>query len=309
MIRSLLFSPVFFYGQIVFVLVVALLLGAYVAGRGAGRPASGGSPRRLQPFLESQRARAIALGWSPRSWLWLRVGSAVAGLVVGAVIGTPVVIVGCTAVGVFAVPFLLGPLTDKRRLQMERALVDQVRGIMDLIRTSNQTLDEALTDAGVNPLPPLRRVLEPLADTHESIRDRLIEVDRRALSPIANRVCADLLLSLDTSPEAFVAEAAEVLVPQYEADLSLQERNHAIAQGSRQAGYIVAGLMAFMFVVVMHVENFRAVYSRPLGQVVLIVIAGMVMVIFWVIGQLTPRSHWVRWNLVEIKSQLERRYA
>jgi hypothetical protein len=219
------------------------------------------------------------------------------------------VIVGCALVGVFAVPFLLGPFSDRRRLQMERALVDQARAIVDLIRTSNQTLDEALTDAGANPLPILRRVMTPLADTQQSIRVRLIEVDRRALSPIANRICADLLLSLDTSPEAFVIEATEVLIPQYESDLTLQERNHAIAQGSRQAGYIVAGLMGFMFVVVMHVDNFRAAYSRPIGQAVLVVVAGLVMVIFWVIGQLTPRVQWVRWNLGEIKTQLERRYA
>lgn len=305
--RELLFSPIFFYGQILFVLALALLLGA-LATRTGGRRARGGRAR-LAPLLEREEARAVALGWSLRTWLWVRVGSAATGLVVGLVIGTPVVIAGCALVGVFAVPFLLGPLSDRRRLQMERALVDQARAIVDLIRTSNQTLDEALTDAGANPLPALRRIAAPLADTQQSIRDRLIEVDRRALSPIANRICADLLLSLDTSPEAFVVEATEVLIPQYESDLTLQERNHAIAQGSRQAGYIVAGLMAFMFIVVMHVDNFREAYSRPLGQVVLVVIAGLVMTIFWVIGQLTPRAQWVRWNLGEIKTQLERRYA
>lgn len=308
--RTLLFSPVVFYGQILFVLVLALLLGALVIGRGERRARPATARRsRLTPFLERQEARAVTLGWTLRSWLWLRAGSIVAGLIVGLVIGTPVVIVGCAVAGLVAVPFLLGPYTDKRRLQMERALVDQTRAIVDLIRTSNQTLDEALTDAGSNPLPILRHVVHPLADTHRSIRDRLIEVDRRALSPIANRICADLLLSLDTSPEAFVIEATEVLIPQYEADLTIQERNHAIAQGSRQAGYIVAGLMAFMFVVVMHVDNFRAAYSRPLGQLVLVVVAGLVMLIFWIIGQLTPRVRWVRWNLSEIKTQLERRYA
>ena len=307
MTRSILFSPLFFYGQVVFVLVVALAVGVVVAGGGGRRrPASRG---RLRPLLEGQRGRAVALGWSLRAWMALRVGSALAGLIAGLVIGTPVVILGCIAVGVFAVPFVLGPFTDRRRLQMERALVDQVRSIVELVRMSNQTLDEALTDAGANPVPLLRQIMEPLGDTHQSIRDRLIEVDRRAVSPIANRVCADLLLSLDTSPEAFVTEASEVLVPQYEADLSLQERNHAIAQGSRQAGYIVACLMGLMFLVVMRVDNFRTAYSRPLGQVVLVVIAALVMQIFWVIGLLTPRSRWVRWNLLEIKTQLERRYA
>ena len=306
---ALLFSPIVFYGQIVLVLVLALLYGALVAGRtGPGRRPVRERPR-LTRMLERQESRAVTLGLSLRAWLWIRAISVVAGLITGLVIGTPVVIVGCVAAGIFAVPFLLGPFTDRRRLQMERALVDQVRAIVDLIRTSNQTLDEALTDAGANPQPILRAVLRPLADTEQSIRDRLIEVDRRALSPIANRMCADLLLSLDTSADAFVAEATEVLIPQYEADLTIQERNHAIAQGSRQAGYIVAGLMTLMFVVVMHVDNFRAAYSRPLGQVILVVVAGMVMLIFWVIGQLTPRARWVRWNLLEIKTQLERRYA
>jgi Flp pilus assembly protein TadB len=307
MTRAILFSPVVFYGQLVLVLVLALGVGVLVAGGGPSRPPV--SRSRLQPFLEMQRGRAVALGWSLRGWMSLRVGSALAGLVVGLVIGTPVVILGCVAVGVLAVPFVLGPLTDRRRLQMERALVDQVRAIVELVRMSNQTLDEALTDAGANPVPLLRPILEPLADTHRSIRDRLIEVDRRAVSPIANRISADLLLSLDTSPEAFVTEATEVLIPQYDADLALQERNHAIAQGSRQAGYIVACLMGLMFLVVMRVDNFRSAYSRPLGQVVLVFVAALVMLIFWVIGMLTPRSQWVRWNLAEIRTQLERRYA
>jgi len=309
MLRNLLFSPVFFYGQILFVLVLAMLMGALVVNRGERRPQAQRRPSRLAPLLERQEARAVTLGWTLKGWLWLRAGSAAVGLLVGLIIGTPVVVIGCAVVGIFAVPFVLGPYTDKRRLQMERALVDQTRAIVDLIRTSNQTLDEALTDSGANPAPILRHVVRPLADTQRSIRDRLIEVDRRALSPIANRVCADLLLSLDTSPEAFVIEATEVLIPQYEADLTIQERNHAIAQGSRQAGYIVAGLMAFMFIVVMHVDNFRAAYSRPLGQVVLVIVAALVMLIFWIIGQLTPRAQWVRWNLTEIKTQLERRYA
>jgi len=305
--RTLLFSPIVFYGQILLVLALALLLGTLLTRSGRRRLRSGPSP--LAPLLEREEVRAVALGLSLKTWLWVRGVSAATGLVVGIVIGTPVVIVGCALVGVFAVPFVLGPFSDRRRLQMERALVDQTRAIVDLIRTSNQTLDEALTDAGANPLPILRRVMAPLADTHQSIRARLIEVDRRALSPISNRICADLLLSLDTSPEAFVIEATEVLIPQYEADLTLQDRNHAIAQGSRQAGYIVAGLMGFMFIVVMHVDNFRAVYSRPLGQLVLVVVAALVMLIFWVIGQLTPRTHLVRWNLGEIRAQLERRYA
>lgn len=309
MSQPFLFSPVLFYGQVVLVLVVALLLAVHLTGSGVRRPADLVPAAWVQRILEGQRARAVTLGWSLRGWMALRAGSATAGLLVGALIGTPVVLAGCTAVGLLAVPFVLGPLTDRRRLLLERALIDQMRAIVELVRMSNHTLDEALTDAGANPSPLLRRILQPLADRNRSIRDRLIEVDRRAVSPTANRMCADLLLSLDTSPEGFVSEAAEVLIPQYEADLTLQERNHAVAQGARHAGYIVAGLMTLMFLYVMRVDNFRAAYTRPLGQIVLVLIAALVMLIFWVIGQLTPRGRWVRWNLTEIKEQLEQRYA
>lgn len=305
---ALLFSPLAFYAQVVLLLALAVLLGALVAAEGRPRTPSG-RPRGDSALARREAARALTMGLSPRAWLALRAASALGGLAVGAAVGTPVVVLGCAAAGVFAVPFVLGPVADRRRLRMERALVDQGRSLVELIRTSNQTLDEALADAGRNPPPPVRRVLQPLAETQRSIRDRLLEVDARALSPIANRLCCDLMLSLETSPEAFVAEATEVLIPQYESDLTIQERDHAIAQGARQAGYIVGGLMALMFAVVMRVDSFRAAYAAPAGQVVLVVVAALVMLIFWVIGQLTPRAGWVRWNLAEIRAQLERRYG
>jgi len=304
----LLFSPLAFYAQVVLLLALAVLLGALVAAEGRPRTPSG-RPRADTALVRREAARAVTMGMSPPAWLALRAASSLGGLAVGVAVGTPVVVLGCTAAGVFAVPFVLGPVADRRRLQMERALVDHARSLVELIRTSNQTLDEALADAGRNPPPAVRRVLQPLAETQRSIRDRLLEVDARALSPIANRLCCDLMLALETSPEAFVAEATEVLIPQYESDLTIQERDHAIAQGARQAGYIVGGLMALMFAVVMRVDSFRAAYAAPAGQVVLVVVAALVMLIFWVIGQLTPRAGWVRWNLAEIRFQLERRHG
>lgn len=305
----LLLSPLFFYGQLLLVLVVAVALGAYIASPGGGRTRGAGLRQRLQPHVERERARAVALGWTPRAWLALRLAAVAAGLLAGFLIGTPVVIIGCIVAGVLVVPFLLGPIADQRRIHVDQALVDQVRNIVDLVRSSNQTLDEALKDAGENPLPPLRRILTPLADTRASIRDRLIEVDRRAVSPIGNRMCADLLLSLDIAPEAFVAEATEVLIPQYEADLVLQERNLAIAAGARTAAYIVAGIMACVFLAVMRVDNFRDAYSTAFGQLVLVLVAALVVGVFWAISWLTPRTRSVRWDLAEIKAQMERRYA
>lgn len=303
-----LLSPVSFYGQILLALALAAALGAYVASPGNSRPT-----RRLrqwlQPYLDVQHSTAVGLGLSLRAFMTLRLAAALAGLFAGLLIGTPVVVVGCALAGLLAVPFLLGPIADQRRVRVDQALIDQLRSLIDLVKTSNQTLDEALKDAGENPIPVLRRILAPLADTSASIRDRLIEVDRRAVSPIANRLCADLLLSLDVAPEAFVQEAAEVLIPQYEADLVLQERNFAVATGARTAAYIVAAIMGVVFLAVMRVENFREAYATPAGQLVLIAVATLVAGVFWSISRLTPHQTTVKWDLEEVKAQMEKRYA
>jgi len=219
-----------------------------------------------------------------------------------------VVLAGLIA-GLAAIPFALGPIADQRKVMIDHALVDQVRQVVDLVRTSNQTLDDALADAGSGPPPLLRRILAPLAQTELSVRDRLIEVDRRAVSPIANRVCADLLLSLDVTPAAFIEGATEVLIPQYEADLLLQDRNQAVAAGTRTGAYVVGIVMGVAFLAVMRVDSFRVAYATPGGQLVLGVVEAQVMCVFWVIERLVPRGISVKWDLAEIKRQLERRYA
>src|SRR5205085_11082790 len=97
-VKALLFSPLAFYGQIVLLLALALLFGALISGR-AGTGPRRRAGRRLGPLLDRQRARAIAMGWSMRTWMSLRVGAVLAGLVAGVVVGTPVVILGGAAVG------------------------------------------------------------------------------------------------------------------------------------------------------------------------------------------------------------------
>lgn len=307
--QSVIFSPLFFFAQILLILAVAAFVGANLAGWKSRPALSPRASRRLRGYLEKERSRAIALGWSERTWWALRIGAAVAGLGAGLLVGTPVVIVGGTLGGIVLVPFLLGPIADQRKVRREHALVEQARNIVDLVRQSNQSLEEALRDSGQNPIPELRSVLAPLADTNVLVRDRLVEVDRRAASPIANRICADIMLSVDISPEAFVLQATEVLIPQYVEDLELQDKNLSIAAGARAGSYIVVLIMGVIFLAVMRVDAFREAYSTPLGQLVLILIALSVVFIIWLIGRMTPRTHSVRWSLSSLKARMESRYA
>ncbi|HKF77886.1 MAG TPA: hypothetical protein VKF59_17220, partial [Candidatus Dormibacteraeota bacterium] len=97
----LLFSPLAFYAQVVLLLALAVLLGALVAAEGRPRTPSG-RPRADTALVRREAARAVTMGMSPPAWLALRAASALGGLAVGVAVGTPVVVLGCTAAGVFA---------------------------------------------------------------------------------------------------------------------------------------------------------------------------------------------------------------
>jgi hypothetical protein len=184
-----------------------------------------------------------------------------------------------------------------------------VRTVTSLVRSSRQTLDAALTDQGQNPHPALRTVLAPLAETHRSIRARLVDVDGRALSPIANRICLDLLIALSITPEAFLDVASRVLLPQYERDLEIQRRNRAATSAARTTVYVVVGLMGVMLFVVLRNPTLRAPYGTALGQLVLLGVGGLVVAILYLIHALTPRATWVRWDVARMDALLERRYG
>src|SRR5262249_5198337 len=113
--------------------------------------------------------------------------------------------------------------------------------------------------------------LAPLAETQFSIRQRLIEVSRRVPTPIANRICLDLLIALSITPEAFLEAANQVLLPQYERDLEIQRRTRAIASGARQSAFIVTMLMLLTLTFVLANPNLRMPYQTEMGQLVLVI--------------------------------------
>lgn len=306
---TLLSSPMVLLVGVLVVLGLWALYIALASGftlRGAAR-----ARRRaeLAALLARERRQSAQLGLSERTWWAVRVAGLTGGLAAGLWLGTPATIAGGLVLGAIGVPYLLADRAEKRRLAMEQALVEMVRTVTSLVRSSRQTLDAALTDQGQNPHPALRTVLAPLAETQRSIRARLLDVDARAVSPIANRICLDLLIALSITPEAFLDVANRVLLPQYERDLELQRRNRAVASAARATVYVVVGLMGVMLFVVLRNPTLRAPYGTALGQLVLLAVAGLVVAILFLIHAMTPRTEWVRWDLARMDALLERRYG
>ena len=300
-------SPLLFFIQVL--LLMALGLVVLLAASGF----SPGSVRQrlrslLEPLLERERYVASGLGWPLRVWLTIRLGSFGVGLAVGTLIGTPVVILGLGAVGLFGVPWWLTARAAQRKLEMDRALIPFMINLINLLSQGQQTLNHALKDLAQNPDPRLSYALEPLKNA-ESVSDALVEVARRGLSPMLERVCVDLMLSLDQTPEAFIEQANKILIPQYDQDLEIQARNHAALAGGRQNGLIVVMVMALAFIVVMRVDSLRAAYASFVGQIMLIIDGILIMGILGVLGMMTPKTPWVRWDVAAVREQMRRRYA
>jgi Flp pilus assembly protein TadB len=300
-------SPLLFFVQVLLLLALGLLVMLAVAGFSA-QGAGGRLASRLEPLFDRERYVASGLGWSLKVWLTIRLGAFALGLGVGALIGTPVVVLGLGVVGLFGVPWWLTARAAQRKLEMDRALIPFMINLINLLAQGQQTLNHALKDLAQNPDPRLAYALGPLRSA-ESVSDALVDVARRGMSPMLERVCVDIMLSIDQTPEAFIEQAQKILIPQYDQDLEVQARNHAALAGGRQNGLIVIMVMALAFVVVMRVDSLRAAYAGFVGQVMLIVDGVLVIGILGVLGMMTPRTPWVRWDVAAVREQMRRRYA
>ncbi|HSR26817.1 MAG TPA: hypothetical protein VLW53_24930 [Candidatus Eisenbacteria bacterium] len=300
-------SPLLFFIQVLVLLALGLVV--IVAGSGfSPRGARRGLLERLEPVLDRERYVASGLGWSLGVWLTIRLGAFGLGVAIGTLIGTPVVILGLGVVGLFGVPWWLTARAAQRKLEMDRSLIPFMVNLVNLLSQGQQTLNHALKDLAQNPDPRLAHALEPLKAA-ESVSDALVEVGRRGMSPMLERVCVDLMLSIDQTPEAFIEQATRILIPQYDQDLEVQARNHAALAGGRQNGLIVIMVMALAFVVVMRVDSLRAAYASLVGQFMLVIDGVLVIGILALLGMMTPRTPWVRWDLGAVREQMRKRYA
>jgi hypothetical protein len=300
-------SPVLFFMQIVLLVALGLALLLFLM--------AGSDPvlrrrrfQALEPLLDRERYVAAGLGVEFRSWVALRLISIGLALAVGFLVGTPVVVAGCLGLAVFGLPWYLSARAAQRKLDMDRALVPFMINVTNLLSQGQQTLDHALRELAQNPDRRLAHALEPLRNT-DSVSAALVQVARRGGSPMLERICVDLLLSMDQTPEAFIEQAERILIPQYQQDVEIQSRNHAALAGGRQNGLIVVLIMALAFVLVMRIDTLRSAYTTVLGQVMLVVDGAMVIGILLLLSAITPKSQWVRWDVAAVVEQMRRRYS
>jgi hypothetical protein len=296
-------SPLVFAAGVVLVLALA----AAAAALALGVPVE--APRRrwqelARPHLDRQRDLAQSLGLSLRTWLLLRAACGTPGLVAGLLTGIPVLTVGGTALGLFGLPWLLAGRAARRRLDMERALAGLVAEVRDLMQQSNLALDRALREAARGPAPELRYVLEPLAGD-EAVADGLVEVARRARSPLADLVVTALLIARTHNPMALVRVIDDVIRPLLQVSVEVQEENHATVSQQRAAALVIGLIMAALFVAVMRVPAMQAFYVSAGGQLVLLGVFAMYLGLVWAIGQVARPLRWVAWDLEAVRRETE----
>jgi hypothetical protein len=300
-------SPVLFFLQVLLLTALGLTLLLFLIA-GSDPMTRRHRFRALEPLVERERYAATGLAVDFRTWILLRLVTIGLALAVGLLVGTPVVVVGCLALAVVGLPWWLTARAAQRALDMDRALVPFMINVTNLLSQGQQTLDQALKELAQNPDRRLAYAMEPLRNT-ESVTEALVQVARRGLSPMLERICVDLLLSMDQTPEAFIQQAERILIPQYEQDIEIQSRNHAAMAGGRQNGLIVILIMSLAFILVMRIDTLRTAYTTVLGQVMLVVDAAMTMGILWLLSALTPKSTWVRWDVAAVVEQMRRRYS
>jgi hypothetical protein len=295
--------PLVFAAEIVLVLALTAAAAAVLLGAGTA------SPWRLAATLVSrsldrQRDLSQALVMRLRTWLALRALCAAAGLLAGALTSSPTLTLGAGALGLFGLPWVLAGRAARRRLDMERALAGLVVEIRDLMRQSNLALDRALREAARGPMPELRHVMAPLAGD-EPVAECLVEVARRARSPLADLVVTALLIARTHNPAALVRVIDEVLRPLLEVSVDVQEQNHATVAQQRAAAVAIGAIMAVLFVAVMRVPSMQAFYLSAIGQVVLLAVIGMYLGLVWAIGQVVRPLRWTSWDIEAVRCETE----
>ncbi|MDQ6774218.1 MAG: hypothetical protein M3024_14755 [Candidatus Dormibacteraeota bacterium] len=298
--------PLVYFAEVVLVLALAALAAALWLG--AARLDPRAWRQRLgdlwRPFLERQLDTAQVVGLSPRAWLLGRLLAAGAGLVAGSLTGIWTITVGGFLLGLFALPWLLAGRAATRRLQMERALAGLALSIRNLMQHSNLALDRALREAARSPAPELGHVLRPLTG-EVPVADALVEVAKRARSPLADMLVTTVLIARTHNPAGLITVTDEVLLPLMAGAVSVQEENHATLAQQRSAAIAIGVIMCILFAAVMRVPTMREYYSTVAGQFVLILVLCAYLGLVWLIGHVTRPMPWAAWDVDAIRRESE----
>lgn len=261
--------------------------------------------RRPSRLLEHERDLAANLGWRWRSWVTVRVALVVAGIGVGLLsrIWILVLIGGLAATLGFR--FALAGRAAARRLRMERAFLGRLRDLRDRMAIGNQSLDTALQELGRNPGPELEHILAPLA-RGGSVLENIVEVGRRARSPVVEYACAVLLWTRSRSLDALIEAIDELLLPIGAAQLAVQEEASVTLTQQRAVTIAMSALMLVMFAVVVRVDSFRSFYQSLPGNLVIVVVVVLFALLVGLLGLIVRMRNWTRWDLRRLAEEQER---
>ncbi|HZV52749.1 MAG TPA: hypothetical protein VFD49_23680 [Candidatus Dormibacteraeota bacterium] len=295
--------PLIFVAQIVLVFALAAIAAALYLGP-LDRDARERWRARLRRHLERQRDLGLSLGLGLRTWLLLRALCLVAGFALGALTGVPTLAIAGGALGLLGLPWLLAGRAARRRLAMERALAGLALELRSLMQQSNLALDRALRETARAPVPELRHVLAPLAGDGP-VAPGLVEVARRARSPLADLLVTCLLIARTRDPGSLVGLIDDVLRPVLELSVEIQQENHATVAQQRAAAIAIGVIMAVMLVAVTRVPSMQAFYVSPPGQAVALAVLGMYLGLVWMIGRVARPLRWTGWDVEAIRREME----
>jgi hypothetical protein len=260
------------------------------------------SRRRKIALLEHEKDVAAALGWRWRTWIALRAGVTLAGILVGVTTQIWLLAALLGAVGFFGVRFAVAGRAARRRLGMERAFLVQLRVLRDRMAIGNQSLDSALQEIGRSPGPELAYVLEPWA-RGGSVTGNIVECGLRSRSPIVEQACAVLIWARTRSLDGLIAAIDDVLIPVGEAQLAVEEESLVTLAQQRAVTFAMSALMIVMFVSIVRVESFRAYYETVPGTVVLLLAVATFFALIALLGRIAQVTDWTRWDLLRIQDQ------
>lgn len=265
-------------------------------------PLAGPTRRRRLLLVERERDVAAALGWRWRNWIALRIGLAVAGVLVGITTQIWLLTALLGAVGFLGVRFAVAGRAARRRLRMERAFLVQLRVLRDRMAIGNQSLDSALQEIGRNPGPELGHVLGSWA-SGGSVTGNIVECGLRSRSPIVEQACVVLIWARTRSLEGLIAAIDDVLIPIGEAQLAVEEESLVTLTQQRAVTFAMSALMIVMFLSIARVESFRAYYQTVGGTAVLLLAVATFFGLIAMLGRIVRVTDWTRWDLRRVQEQ------
>lgn len=261
--------------------------------------------RRRSRILEREKDMAAGLGWPWQRWVCLRLIFIAVGIAAAFVTGIDLLYLVGPIAGAVGFRFALAGRAADRRLRMERDFIGQLRNLRDRMALSNQSLDTALQELGRSPGTELEFVMSPLRRGGSTVAN-IVEMGRRARSPIVDQAAGVLIWARSRSVESLIDTIDTILIPVGEAQLAVEEEGMVSLTQQRAVTFAMSALLVVMLAVLLRISSFRQYYQSAAGQMVLVIVALLFALLVGLLGVIARNREWTRWDLHSMAEQQER---